>query len=1145
MSDIKLPSFNDALPTENKTYLPSFTTTQSFSEKELDEQRLIDEETEEESGFWSDFLEGGKGVISGFPKGVEGLASFVNMSINPWISLGENTWNYVSTGKWDNDLVHKQYFSEDVDITPEFLEVEEGTVAAFNADVVAFFSNYGLLKKGIQTIPLLAKDPKKYFGLGKELLVGAGADVTAFDPEDGTAVETLIARYPSLANPVTEFLITEDDSVAMIKLKQALEGAGITGGMHIIIKGLSLFKSAHSNIVNGFKAKRAQENAIIAEANKKGIIADDAADAQVKIEVESTAKAKPKPVVKEVLLDTKQLTENVANAKNIDDVDLPINVKNFKSHRDTQKVIEVVVKSMMKSQKKSWDEVITNKQVDELSSMMDMEADVLAKGLTQTDKIAELPFRVVATKKALQGLALEAKRLAKIITREGKGASISDKTEFAKVLAIIANTTDELKTAIQAAARTTQAGRIKTGAAKIDIAALNDIVKSFDGNVDEFAARMAKIDDFSSIKKMVERSFARRSWDAFTEVFINGLLSGPITQAINLSSSFIEMFLRPLELMAGGLATSFTRNGRRSVRLAFARYRGLIKNIDDTLISVWKALKEEDLIADKGGRIIEQQAPKALSSQNFNITNKTGAFVFDLIAKTLRLPSRLLVSGDELFKQMNYRGKLHELAVQKALSKGLKGAKFDSFVRNFERKGFDELGRFVNEEAKQYSRVSTFTEDLAGGAWFDAGGGIQQLVRHLPVAKLIFPFVRTPTNLFRHNMARLPLTGLLQKRNLEMLKAGGAQRSEVIGRQMLGALIIYKAIDAATNEDITGRGPKNPTLREAWLLTHKPYSIKVRNDDGTISWVQYNRMDPRFMFVGIIADLVAFLDEANPEAGQDVVAGLMVSLASNLASKTYMQSTTELATAFGTQSDTRFRNWLNSTALGFVPGSSFMRQTNNDKVMREVRTLADTLDNVTWGDADALPPKRNMLGEVQWKPSGVFGFPKQWWAPMVVGKTGTTEDNKLYNELAKLAATSSNDPGKGITKQSKKLPGTNIDLTDPKYEMNGKLPYDVMLEELETFTMDEKNVKQALYDIITSIEYNQTRDVQPGFLNEAKARMLRNEYNKYKKAIRLKIINSNPLLKQDYSKFQLDKAKSLTTITDGNTGSALGTLLSY
>lgn len=1143
MTDIQLPNFGETSNVDGVNKLPKFSSNY-YSEQDLEKQRLLDEQTENESGFWSSFYEGGKGALSGFPKGVEGLAEFVNMSINPWISLGENTWNYVSTGKWDNDLYKKEYFKESgVDITPEFLRPEEGTIADFNADVVAFFSNYGLITNSMKAIPLLAKDPKKYWGLGKELVAGAAADVTAFDPEDGTAIETLLARYPNLKNPVTEFLITEDDSVGVIKLKQALEGAGITGGLHIIIKGLSLFKSLHENVVNGFRAKKAQENAIMAEANKKGIIADDAADAQLKIEVQSKAKPKPKPVVKEVLLDTKQLTENIANAKNVDDVELPINVKNFKSHRDTQKVIEVVVKSMMKSQKKSWDEVITNKQVDELSDMMDMEADVLAKGLTQTDKISELPFRVIATKKALQGLALEAKRLSKLITR-GE-ASISTKTDFAKTLAIIANTTDELKTAIQAAARTTQAGRIKTGAAKIDINALNDIVKSFDGNIDEFAARMAKIDDFSAIKKMVERSFARRSWDAFTEVFINGLLSGPITQVINLSSSFLEMFLRPLELLAGGLATSFTRNGRRSVRLAFARYRGLIKNIDDTLISVWKAFKEEDLIADKGGRIIEQQAPKALSSQNFNIKNKKGAYIFDTIAKTLRLPSRLLVTGDELFKQMNYRGKLHELAVQKALTKNLKGVKFDSFVRNFEKKGFDNLGRFVNEEALQYSRISTFTEDLAGGAHFDAGGAIQAGVRHLPVLKLLFPFVRTPTNLYRHSMARLPITGLLQKRNLEMLMAGGAQRSEVIGRQMLGALIFFKAIDLATNETITGSGPKNPTLREAWLLTHKPYSFKVINDDGTISWVQYNRMDPRFMVMGIIADVVNFFDENNPEKGKDVVAGVMVSLASNLASKTYMQGITELATAVGTQSENRFVNYYRNTLLGFVPGSSFMRQTNNDQAMREVRSLADTLENVTWGDAENLPAKRNLLGEVQHKSSGIFGFPKQWWAPMVVGKTGTTQDIKLYNELSKLAATSTTDPGKGITKQNKKISGTNIDLTDKKYELNGKLPYDEMLEELETFRLNELTVKQALTKAIGSVEYNQTRNTQPGFLNDTKAQILRTIYNEYKREIRIKIINKNPELKKDYLKINIDKSKSKTSIDTGTIPNNILPLINY
>jgi hypothetical protein len=1138
-----LPLFSDSLPIEQAPLPDSFSVGLGYS---VEDEKKLTEETENESGFWSNFYEGSVGVVSGPIKGVEGLAEFTNMVVNPWISLGENTWNYVSTGKWDSDLYQKEYFAESgVDITPEFLTSEEGSIAAINRDIVAFFSNYGLARKTMQTIPLLAKDPKKYWGLAKELVAGATADVTAFDPEDGTAIEHLLERYPHLSNPVFDFLVTEGDSDGIIKLKQALEGAGITGGLHIIIKGLSLFKQLNGDVINRFRAKRIEDNKIISEANKKGIIVDDVADAKVKIEIEGATKVKPKPVVKEVLLDLKELARNILNAKNIDDIDLPINVKNFKSHKDTQKIIEIVVKSMMKSQKKSWDTVITNKQVDELSSMMDMEANVLAKGLTQTDNIAELPFRVIATKKALQGLALEAKRLSKLITKGG--ASISTKTDLAKTLAIIANTTDELKTAIQSAARTTQVGRIKTGAAKIDINALNDVVKSFDGNIEAFAARMAKIDDFSSIRKMVQRSFTRRSWDAVTEIYINALLSGPITQVINLSSTFIETFLKPMELIAGGLATSFTRNGRRSVRLGFSRYRGMIKNIDDTLISVGKAFKEEDLIADKAGRIIEHQAPKAFSAQNFNIKNKTGARIFNAIGVAFRLPSRLLVTTDELFKQINYRGKLHELAVQKALTKNLKGAKFDSFIRNFEKKGFDDLGRFVNDEAKQYSRVSTFTEDLEGGAWANVGGIFQYGNRAVPLLKLFVPFVRTPTNLFRHAMQRLPITGLLQKRNLEMLMSGGTGRSEVIGRQMLGSLIIYKAVDLAADEKITGSGPKNPALREAWLLTHKPYSIKVVNDDGTTSWVAYNRMDPRFMVIGVIADMMQHLDESNPEAGKNIMAGLAVSLASNLASKTYTQGLTEIVTAIGTQSEKRFERYFQNLAMGFVPYSSFMRQTNNDEAMREVRSLADTLENITWGDAENLPPRRNILGEVQHKSKGVFGFPQEWWAPMVVGKTGTTENKALYTELAKLAATSKTDPGKGITKQAKKITGTNIDLTDEKYRINDALPYDRMLKLLTTFKMDGVTAQQALDILIKSPAYKELRGgAQTGYLNEAKGRMIQSVYNRYKTAIRNKVINENPKLKQDVSKFKIDKTNSLAPINNfSNNSGSIGTLMDY
>ena len=1126
----------DSIINANKTKIDFDSLTKK---KELIENaEKADQEVEEERGFVDNFIEGSKGVLQGPIKGIEGTAEFVNMVINPWIGLGEATWKYTATGKWDKDLLQKEYFAEKMDIVPNFLEVEEGSVAAFNSDVVAFFSNYGFIKKGIQQIPLLAKDPTKPFSLGKELVIGALTDVTAFDPEDGTAVDFLVERYPSLQNPVFQFLTTdEDDSDAMIKLKQALEGAGITGGIHIIAKGLGLFKQYNQGVVARYKGKKLEQAQIIEEANKKGIIVDDAADAAAKIkesEFIGPKQVKPKPVPKqkEVLLDEKQLDESIKNTNDIVNIDLPFNVKNWKSSLDVQVVIEKVVKSMNKSYKDKWDNVLTNKQVDEVSDMMDMEADVLVKGLSSVDNVAELPFRVIATKKALQGLGAEAKRLSKIVAKGG--ADVSLKTDLAKTLAIIAKTTDELKDAIKAAARTTQAGRIKTGAAKIDIQAIADITKNFDGNIEDFAKRISKIEDFAGLKKTIERSFLTKSWDVITEVYINALLSGPLTQVINLSSTFIETFLRPLELLIGGTLTAYTKNGRRSVRLAFSRYRGLMRGIDDTLVSVGRAFKEEDLYADKMGRIIENKAPKAFSSQNFNIKNKFGAATFDLIGSTLRLPSRLLVTTDELFKQINYRAKLHEMAVDGALNKGLKGANFDSYVRKFEKKGFDKLGRFVNDEARMYSREATFTQELQGGAWLDLGSRFQALSKgNYNPFRLMLPFVRTPTNLFRHQMQRMPITGLLQKRNFDMLRKGGVDRSEVIGRQVLGSMVMYKAFDLAINEEITGRGPKNPALREAWLLTHKPYSKKVVKDDGTVEWVAYNRMDPRFMFVGIIADLVQFMDQANPERDRNIMAGLMVSLVSNMASKTYLQGVTSLMTAIGTESPTRWQRFLNDTAISFIPFSSFMRQTNSDASMREIRTLADSLDNITWGDAEKLPPKRNILGEIMHKPKGVFGFPIKDWLIPIVGKTSTTESTILKEELSKLAATSSTDPGKGITKQGKRLTNTNIDLTDPKYEIDGVTPLDSMLALLETYTIKDRNdpdygktVKQALEDMVTkSPEYKAAEGpAQSGFLNEKRGKMIQSVYNKYKTNIKNFVIRNNPTLLEDFNNASLERS---------------------
>lgn len=1143
------------------------------------------EQATKETSYVGSFMTGSKGVAAGAFKGVEGLAEYANSMVNPLIGIMENTFNVAKGGEWDHDLYEKEYFAEKgIDLTPSFLDIteEDGTIAKLNRDVFAFFANYGLARKGIQQLSFAITNPQKVgkrleqsWTLGKDIVAGVVADVTAFDPEDGTAVDALLHHFPQLENPVLNFLTTDENDIdAVIKLKQALEGAGITGGLHAIIKGLSYFKSIHTDYINKKKRIINEEELILKEASKKGILADDAADAkrqldelpdkefiienvgpnEVRVIVKETPKTKT-PDKREVLMDQPNLINSIKNADTLDDVDLPINVNNFKSSEDVQKVIEAAVKEMQPQFGAKWSKTLSNKDVDELSSMMDMEADVLANGLKSIDNIEELPVRVVATKKALQGLAFEARRLSKAYVLGNK--DIATRTELVKTYALLQSTVDQLKTAIKAAARTTQAGKIKTGAAYIDTKAISNIVRAFDGNIDDFAEKFAKVDDFSSLNKILELSFSRRAWNAAIELYINALLSGPITQAINLASTAVETFVRPMELLAGGAVTAYTREGRRSMRLAFSRYRGMTKGVYDTLRAVGKAFKEGDLFADKGGRVIEQMKPKAASSQNFpglQKTTKIGSMLFDFVGGTLRIPSRLLVTGDELFKQINYRAKLHEMAVNDALKMGLKGQEFDSYIKNFEKNGFDEIGRFTNKEAIQYARVSTFTEDLASGAFIDIGGAMQDAIQRAPVLKVMLPFVRTPSNLFRHALQRLPIVGMLQKQNVTMLKAGGAARSEVLGRSMLGGLLLYAAWDAVMNEEITGRGPKNPALREGWLLTHKPYSKKVINEDGTNDWVAYNRMDPRFFFMGIVADLHYFMDENNPEH-TDILVGLMVSVISNMSSKTYLSGVVDAATAVGTESPNRTANWIRKFVTGFVPLSSFMRQTNNDEAMREVRSLADELSNIAWGDDEKLPPKRNVLGHIQYKNKGVVGKPGWWWMPYVVGKTGTTKNKPLYVELSKLAKSSTTDPGKGITKQQKNLSGTNIDLTDEKYRHNGKLPYDLMLEMLTTYKMNDKQnpltygktVEEALDALIESPGYQQERQgAGTGFLNEPRAKMIRKVYAQYKENIRKIVILNNPKLKEDYFKVQTDKAKSYLPVEkEYDFNSALQNIIEY
>jgi hypothetical protein len=92
--------------------------------------------------------------------------------------------------------------------------------------------------------------------------------------------------------------------------------------------------------------------------------------------------------------------------------------------------------------------------------------------------------------------------------------------------------------------------------------------------------------------------------------------------------------------------------------------------------AVGLSLKQGDAILDPLQRtqdnlqIIGGKATRPISGANLGFEGATGTAI-DWVGKLVELPTRLLMTGDELLKQMNYRGRLLTNALDNTMERGL------------------------------------------------------------------------------------------------------------------------------------------------------------------------------------------------------------------------------------------------------------------------------------------------------------------------------------------------------------------------------------------------------------------------------------------------------------------------------------------
>ena len=981
---------------------------------------------------------------------------------------------------------------------------------------------------------------------------GAVADLTVFDPNEGRLADMLVEfDSPVLNNAVTQYLATDEDDTEMEgRLKNVLEGMLIGGPLEILF-GIKAFKKAKKTqdiaekekiyketgeAIDGLKKKKKNKKVLtkIVEDNK----AINTKEYIKKINIgEKEAKKQTESFIKRIL-NTKSFLNSAEVLKTIDDV----------SER-----FDDVTKDYLEN------DVLKNQTAEELATLLSRNKEEVLKALPKEAAAAKnATVRMLASKQVLQELAFTLKETSeqyvKKFGRDTKAWTKQAKEDVALQSEIIRKTVIALKDQIRGAARTTQAGRIKVARSEgkvLDIEKMVDIIQNFRGDSTTIA-NLIKDAPLEEVINSVAKTRYQRTIEAFNSLYINSLLSGVFTQAINMKSGIYEAFIRPLEQIGGGLA----RADVRSIRLGFAQYQGMMMSFGDTIRATQLALKQGDAILDPLARtqdnleIVGGKAVRPISGANLGFDGAAGTAI-DWIGNVIELPSRLLMTGDELLKQMNYRGRLFTNALDNTMERGLsissKEGK-ENIKRIFD-EGFDKNGsanikdNSINTKTLDYAREATYTNSLKGGSYLDWGSKIQTFLNNSPEFRFMAPFIRTPTNLWRHFGNRIPGFGLLTKQNRDLWRSGDRRaRAEVIGRQFMGMAYAGYGLHLATEDiadkdgklypKITGNGPSNFQVKKTWLsMGWQPYSIAQKNEDGSITYKQYNRMDPRFYILGIIADLKENLININDQQKEDIFSSAALTVFRNASNKTYLRGLSDAMELIANPTENSFSKFFGGVVGNAIPYASLRNQgipgiLNPETESYETRGFLDRIIARSGLGEKYLEPRRDILtGEpiektpssLYLNPDGVASFSFWFQGPSLVGRKIDVKNNPVAFEIARLRVPLG---------EPQKIKYKTVDLTE--YKKGDQSAYDYMMENIGKVKIEGKTLTEYLQKTFDSNNYQSLQEgntendggkevyikkIFKGFKDKAYYEMLK-EYPEVKDAIEAAQIKKYGLLKR-------------------------------
>jgi hypothetical protein len=741
-------------------------------------------------------------------------------------------------------------------------------------------------------------------------------------------------------------------------------------------------------------------------------------------------------------------------------------------------------------------DVQTHAMVMEMADEIGARPDELARSLADRAISAEtLAAEVVAGKMALAGLS---ERIVQVATRLSKAPDDAMRAQFLLLSDKMADLYTHLVATQRSAARATAAGRLRVGPLSEEL--IDQIVSTrggrgkIDGVIRDIAAAGTNP---KALRKILRKG---KVWSALMEYRINALLSSPKTFFVNLISTALHTALLPSERMIGGVLSM----NPMAIREGAALWMGYASALSDSWKWAKASMRVGDSILDPGLRSVDMTG-NSITSQAFGVDGSIFGNFVDYLGTGVRLPTRIMTATDEFFKQMTYRSYVNQHVTRQGLDRGLKGVELARYLDEELEAAFDAQGRGISTPALDYAREATFTTPLTEGI----AKNVSQMVNEHPSLRLIMPFVRTPTNIFRGVLGRslgsltvVPGLGNIVAtinpvlKNLQAdFRAGGVRKSTAVGKMATGGAMYATAMIMTQKGLLTGGGPSDPQQRNVLRATGwQPYSFVRMGSDGTKKYVQYNRLDPFGLFLGLAADF-GTVGGYLPEDKRDELATVMIaSVIKNFSSKTYLTGLIDLMEAIENP-DRRAQQFLSSLSGSFAP--RVLSHMVPDEYYREARTIRDGFDKMIPYFRDRLSPKRNVFGE-KIEVNGA-------WGPDTLSPFAQTENRNdpVADEMASLQH--------GFSMPSPSVYGIN--LLDAS-EGTGTDYYDELLETTGSITLNGKTLKQALAGLISDPRYQALPETDDGMEPTGRVALVQNTMRRYRGAARRQLLRKHDSLVQ-------------------------------